>query len=206
MNSLAASQQAELKRLFRIYDMQGTGTVAPKELVSILKAIGITLSQYEVQDLISRLGLSPPAKADAGSGAAPGGVDFIGFVTLMTAALEDIVGNDAARSAASMPPSAAAGSSSGPQGGAVKGKAATTARLPAAGTGAGAAGTGEGESAGAQDAGSSHDAEVRALFRRMDADGDGELSLGDLQRAARAADESYSAQEVSRGCREGWIY
>lgn len=127
MNSLTATQRQDLWRLFTAVDTNKTGLLGQKELSFVLKSLGLTIPQHELQALVKRLGLSPPVapprttdtslSSTSPSPALPSAsssttsenktpttsssssttpdphavtVDFMGFVTLMTTAFEEI--------------------------------------------------------------------------------------------------------------------
>ena len=78
MNELSAEQRDELQDAFDLFDKDGDGTISAKELIVVMRSIGLNSSIEEVQSMMDEI--VPENKGE---------IDFEGFMALMAIKIKE---------------------------------------------------------------------------------------------------------------------
>ncbi|KAK4535281.1 hypothetical protein CDCA_CDCA04G1306 [Cyanidium caldarium] len=91
MESLSAEETAEFEEAFKLFDRDGDGKITVKELGTIMRSLGQTPTERQLQDMV--------AEVDADRS---GTIDFSEFLSLMSRQLKDADAEEEVREAFAM--------------------------------------------------------------------------------------------------------
>ena len=78
MNELSAEQRDELQDAFDLFDKDGDGTISAKELIVVMRSIGLNSTIEEVQSMMDEI--VPENKGE---------IEFEGFMVLMAVKIKE---------------------------------------------------------------------------------------------------------------------